>query len=234
MLNALAGYDRAIVTPIPGTTRDTIEELVDVNGLPVRLIDTAGLRESTDEVERIGMNRARKAIETADLVFWISDGTRIDNQQIMEQEDLSEIVSCHQEHSLVLVIGKSDIPSLEPDRHRINLQDAFPNAPILSFSAITLDGLEDIRTLIRAKYEESGAQGSEEVLITNARHYHALLQARQALLLVSKDSTSTHRIPWDLLATVLRSAADSLALITGDTVSEELVDEIFSRFCIGK
>lgn len=231
MLNTLAGYDRAIVTPVPGTTRDTIEEFVDIEGLPVRLIDTAGLRDSKDEVEMIGIDRAKKAIETADLVFWISSENEIDLPGLLDnEEDLKEILSCHQENALILVIGKSDLTPFKKNSEM--LHKIFPNAPIIPFSSITKEGVDAVRMLIRNKYDEMGAKNSEEVLITNARHYHAVSQAKKSLDM-ALDGISQH-LPIDLLACVLRSVADSLAQITGDEVSEELVNEIFSRFCIGK
>jgi tRNA modification GTPase len=231
MLNTLAGYDRAIVTSIPGTTRDTIEEFVDIDGLPVRLVDTAGLRQSDDEVESAGIGRARRAMEEADIVFWIAGEDEIDPDGLMDkEEDLREILSCHQEKSLILILGKSDLSPYA--KNKGFLQNAFPDTPIISFSSVTMEGVEDVRDIIMKKYEELGASGSEEVLITNARHYHALVQAKKSAELVIH--ALEQHIPLDIAASTLRSVADSLAQITGDLVSEELVNEIFSRFCIGK
>ncbi len=231
MLNTLAGYDRAIVTSVPGTTRDTIEELVDIEGLPVRLIDTAGLRDSRDEVEKKGIDRARKAIEDADIVFWISSGGEINPDRLLDQEeDLQEILACHQEKSLVLILGKSDLVPFTKNREF--LQKSFSGTPIISFSSVTQEGVPEVRSMIRKKYEELGSQSSEEVLITNARHYRALIQAKQSLDLAIEGID--RNLPLDLLSSALRSVADSLAQITGDVVSDELVNEIFSRFCIGK
>lgn len=231
MLNTLAGYDRAIVTSIPGTTRDTIEEFVDIDGLPIRLIDTAGLRQSADEVEAEGIGRARRAILEADIVFWIASEDEIDPSGLMDQEDdLREILSCHQEKSLILILGKSDrIPFA---KNKGLLQKTFPNTPVISFSSVTLEGVDEVRDIIIKKYEDLGAVSSEEVLITNARHYHAINQAKQSADLAM--TALEQRIPLDVVASTLRSVADFLAQITGDEVSEELVNEIFSRFCIGK
>ena len=131
---------------------------------------------------------------------------------------------------MALIIGKSDITPFE--RSRQALQEAFPNAPIIPFSSVTKEGVDAVRELIRMKYEQSGAKSGEEVLITNARHLHAISQARQHLDMGLQGFS--RNIPLDLLASVLRSSADDLALITGDEVNEELVNEIFSRFCIGK
>ncbi len=231
MLNTLAGYDRAIVTSIAGTTRDTIEEQVDIEGIPVRLVDTAGLRQSSDEVELIGIERARKAILEADIVFWIASDTEIDADNIFDnEEELKEIIACHQENALVIIIGKSD--KIPFEKNSCAFSSIFPDTPVLPFSSVTKVGVDEVKFCIRKKYEEYGAKGSEEVSITNARHYHAAFGANEAVEL-ALDVISEHR-PLDLLATVLRKAADSLALITGDEVTEELVNEIFSRFCIGK
>lgn len=231
MLNTLAGYDRAIVTDIPGTTRDTIEEFVDIDGLPVRLVDTAGLRESSDKVEQIGIDRAHRAIETADLVFWIASEAPADPEQLLDQEeDLREVRSCHQEQSLVIIIGKSDLTPFETNRKKF--EEKFPGVPVIPFSSVTREGVEEAVKLIRKKYEESGSAGSEEVLITNERHFHAVMKAKECIDLALQSMKDN--MPLDLQATVLRGAADRLAEITGDEVTEELVNEIFSRFCVGK
>lgn len=231
MLNTLAGYDRAIVTDIPGTTRDTIEEFVDVEGLPVRLVDTAGLRESSDKVEQIGIDRARRAIETADLVFWIASETQTDPEHVLDQEeDLREILSCHQEKSLAIIIGKSDLVPYE--KNRKVFEEKFPGVPVIPFSSVTREGMDEAVKLIWKKYEETGSAGSEEVLITNERHFHAVMKAKECMDLALQSISDN--MPLDLQATVLRGAADRLAEITGDEVTEELVNEIFSRFCVGK
>lgn len=239
MLNTLAGYERAIVTATPGTTRDTIEESVDIEGLPVRLIDTAGLRMAKDEIEKSGIDRARKAIECADLVFWIfSEDEKNDSEDSKcgidissgNDEDLKDILSLRKDDSVIFIIGKSDITPFEKNREI--LKEKFPDAQVLPFSSVTNEGVEAVRDIIRMKYDEFGAGSSEEVIITNARHYHALLQAKESLELAER-SIDLH-MPVDLLSSVLRNAAESLAQITGDEVTQELVDEIFSRFCIGK
>lgn len=231
MLNTLAGYDRAIVTSIAGTTRDTIEETIDVEGIPVRLIDTAGLRKSNDEVEIIGINRARKAIKDADVVFWISSELDDDMNDIMDSDDdLNEIIKSHKENSLVIIIGKSDKNPFEKNAEM--LRSRFNKSPIIPFSSLTREGLQEVRQIIKKKYEETGAIGSSEVLITSARHYYAIKKASDALNFAREGMSNN--LPLDLLASVLRNVAEALALVTGDEVTEELVNEIFSRFCIGK
>lgn len=231
MLNTLSGYSRAIVTDIPGTTRDTIEETVDIEGLPVKLIDTAGLRKSDDEVERLGIDRAKEAIESADLVLWICGDTMLDIENLSRQDDdFKYLLSSRLDRNLTLIIGKSDIIPYE--KNRKILQEIFPQVNILPFSSVTGEGVEDVRKLILRHYEESGAAGSREIVVTNARHRHAIIKARESLEMAR--NACNEGLSLDIISASLRSCAENLAQITGDEVSEEIVNEIFSRFCIGK
>lgn len=231
MLNTLSGYDRAIVTDIPGTTRDTIEEPVDIDGLPVRLIDTAGLRNSEDRIERMGIGRARTAIEDADLVLWIFDEEAADPQKFSEtDEDFRYIVSGKKDYEIAFILSKSDIKPF--NRNLQALKAFFPDIPVYPFSSVTEEGLEDVRRLITGIYEKRGSVSSEEVIITNIRHVHSLTKAGISLDMAVEGLRSN--LPLDIIAGALRSAAENLAEITGDEVSDKIVSEIFSRFCIGK
>jgi tRNA modification GTPase len=231
MLNTLSGYNRAIVTDIPGTTRDTVEEIVDIEGLPVRLIDTAGLRQSDDEVEKLGIDRAREAIESADLVLWICGDAKLDiNNLYTQDEDFKYLLSSRLDRNLTLIIGKSDIIPYEKNREL--LHEVFPEVNILPFSSVTGEGVDDVRKLILRHYEESGAAGSMEIVITNARHRHAIVKSEESLEMAQ--NAYNEGLPLDIISAALRSSAEHLAQITGDEVSEEIVNEIFSRFCIGK
>ena len=233
LLNALAGYDRAIVTPIPGTTRDTVEETVDIGGIPVRLVDTAGLRETADLIERIGVDRARSAILEADLILWLispDDSGAIDpcgllRDELDELRDLAE-----QDGPLLLVAGKEDLATSQSMRDF--LADELPDLPRISFSAITLDGLDALRQAIVDRYESYGSGRADELLITSSRHKACLDRCLSSLELAADGLA--HESMLDLTASVLRDALESLAEITGDLVSETLVETIFSRFCIGK
>lgn len=224
LLNALAGYDRAIVTAVPGTTRDTVEEMVDVEGLPVNLIDTAGLRQTEDEVEKQGVDRAVAALKGADLVFWLISPPAADiNADITAVRE----AECQ---NLILIAGKDDLA--EGDKIREILNQELPELPVLTFSAVSKEGLGAVRAAIVEKYNQAGSHMSEDVLVTNSRHHVCLL--RSADLLTQAERALHTGITLDLVATLLRSAAETLADLTGDSVSEKLVDTIFSRFCVGK
>jgi len=227
LLNSLAGYDRAIVTEIPGTTRDTVEELIDIEGVPVRLIDTAGLRETADLVERIGIDRAQSAIREADLVFYLISPPWDPDTAETEVTAIRQIAS---EKPVTLILGKSDLP----ERRHVSaaIEAALPELPRQAVSTLTGEGREEIRRTIRDAYDALGVPGHEEILITNARHWHQIMIATERL----QDAACALEsgIPLDVASTLLRAAADALAEITGDSVGETLIDTIFSRFCVGK
>lgn len=231
MLNTLAGYGRAIVTEIPGTTRDTIEEMTDIDGIPVNLIDTAGLRDSSDTVEKIGVERAKMAIQSADLVLWVFD-EQIDNSKIFEKEysDFKETVGKLSKNKLAIVLSKVD---LKPFEYNYNsLKKIFPNIPIIPFSSVTEEGLDEVRKLIIKIYQSLGSSSAEEVVITNSRHLSSLKNSKNNLIMAVEGIRSG--IPLDVISGALIGSAEDLAQITGDEVTEKVIEEIFSRFCIGK
>ena len=205
LLNALLGTDRAIVTDLPGTTRDTLDEETAFFGVPVRLVDTAGIRESGDLVEKIGIDRARAALDRADVVAVLLDGTTP-----LTQEDERLLLLTAQRPRLVLR-SKGDL---------IQCADAFGE---LTVSAKTGDGLEELKRRIVAL---SGAR--EGAAITNERHIKALENARDALIHADAASELT------LFATDIREALHQLGAITGRDVDASVIDRIFSRFCVGK
>lgn len=240
LLNCLAGFDRAIVTPIPGTTRDTIEEIVDMAGLPVRLVDTAGLRDSGDEIEQLGVDRARAALRQADLVFWLisppTTGALQTNMPAAEQA-LDELLTAEGaeiletgRRPLILVAGKEDLAESRPLRQRLN--NKFPGVPLVSFSAVSGEGLAELRQAILDCYASAGSPSGEGLLITNSRHKACLDQA--TTLLAQAGEVLNQGLTLDLSASLLRGCIDQLAAITGDSVTEALIDTIFSRFCVGK
>jgi tRNA modification GTPase len=239
LLNCLAGFDRAIVTPIPGTTRDTVEELVDIAGLPVRLIDTAGLHDTADAIELLGIDRTRAALRSADLVFWLiappvpaepdSPGTAAPALDDWLAAEGGSILGAT-DRPLILIAGKDDLAESQNLRRHLNEQ--FPGHPLVSFSAVTGEGLAELRQAITDCYNQAGSRSSEAVLVTNSRHKACLEQAAGFL---SEAATVLARgLPLDLTASLLRGCIDQLAGITGDSVSDELIDAIFSRFCVGK
>ena len=226
LLNALAGFDRAIVTPVPGTTRDTVEELVDIGGLPVRLVDTAGLRETQDIVERLGVDRALAALQNADLIFWVIAPPLTD--LTAELSVIRDTITTGL--PVVMIAGKDDLG--ESLAVRKFLQENLPGVPAVNFSAVSNEGLDQLRSAIQDKYNRSGSLASEEVLITNSRHKACLELASTSLGQAAEALAAG--IPLDLVASLLRGSAEALAGITGDEVTEELIETIFSRFCVGK
>jgi tRNA modification GTPase len=205
LLNALIGTDRAIVTDLPGTTRDTLDEETAFFGVPVRLVDTAGIRDSGDLVEKIGIDRAKAALDRADVVVLLLDGT-----QALTEED---------EQLLALTAGKNRLV-LRSKGDLLQTDDAFGE---LSVSAKTGDGLDELKRRIVAL---SGAR--EGAAITNERHIKALENARDALRHAQNADELT------LAATDIREALHHLGAITGRDVDGELIDRIFARFCVGK
>lgn len=209
LLNALLGDDRAIVSDIPGTTRDTIEETVVIDGIRFRIIDTAGLRESTDEIERKGIERTLRSVENASIVILLRDGTAT-------APSIQDVPSGAK---MFEVWNKSDSGLFHcPDG-------------ALRISARTGEGLDALRNLLAEEARAAGI-GSSELLVTNARHAEALRLAAGALEEV-RDSLS-RGVPGDLVAESLRSALTHLGAITGEISSEDVLGEIFGRFCIGK
>ncbi len=226
LLNVLSGSDRAIVTPVPGTTRDTVEETIDIGGLPVHLVDTAGLRETEDTVEKIGVDRARLALQKADLIFWLASPPLSD----LDSEIDGIAAAARLNLPLVLVAGKDD---LDQDQEvRAFLKVHFPELPLISFSALTGEGADQLRQTILEIYEKAGSSSTENLLITSSRHKACLDRAGDALSQASR--ALEQQIPLDLVASLLRGSADALAGITGDAVTDELVNAIFGRFCVGK
>lgn len=236
LLNALAGYDRAIVTPVPGTTRDTVEELVDIGGVPVRLVDTAGLRETTDLVERIGVDRARNAILEADLVLWLisppehwTEATGRDfNDLELELDELRDLAE--QSDALLLVAGKEDLAA--SGELKAWLAAEMPDLPLVSFSAQTLEGLDQMRQAIIDRYNQTGSGQADEVLVTSSRHKACLDRTLARLESAAAELERGEML--DLTAALLRDAMENLAEITGDLVTDTIIETIFSRFCIGK
>jgi tRNA modification GTPase len=224
LLNSLAGYDRAIVTPVPGTTRDTVEEQVDIAGLPVRLVDTAGLRETDDAVERLGVDRAREALRQADLIIWLISPPMQDLD-----EEVAEIRAAAG-MPLLLVAGKDDLS--ESPRLRRMLLEQWPDCRTIGFSAVTGEGLGEIRQAILDRYAQSGAASDEEVLITNSRHKACLDMASGFLCQAAE--VLRDGLTLDVAASLIRGSIEKLAEITGDSVTDELIRTIFSRFCVGK
>ncbi len=224
LLNVLLKEERAIVTPIPGTTRDVIEEVLNINGIPVRLIDTAGLRKTTDSIEQEGVKRARERVVDADIILLMVDGSCP-----LGADDL-EIFAEVEGKKRVVVINKRDLPSMVPPEE---IMDRFHGDPIISISALKNEGIEELKEAIYTSLIHRDVRPSPEYLIiANLRHKRALDQVRESLSNTIKgleEGTSLEFIAYEM-----RSGLEALGELVGETASEEVLNRIFEQFCIGK
>ena len=219
LLNALAGYERAIVTDIPGTTRDTVEESVLCGGVRLRLIDTAGIRETEDTVEKLGVERSRAAMESADLVLCVVDGAAGITAE--DEELMREAAKCRH---WVLVLSKRD---LSPARYDGPLS---PDA-VISLSSLTHEGIEELEAVI-AELFPVGTAADAGTLLTDARQEEAVRRAASAVQR-AREALEAGFTP-DAILTDAEEALEAIGELTGRTAKEEIVGRIFSRFCVGK
>ena len=223
ILNTLLGKNRAIVTSIPGTTRDVIQETINLNGIPVKLSDTAGLHESVCEIEKMGMDRTNSEIEDADLVLFIVDGS-------LELTDHDRsIARILQSKKTITVINKSDLP------HRVSeamVQKLLPTSYVFQVSALYHQGINELKNgMLQIIVQEQNSTASD-LLISNARHKSALEKAYRSLELAYK-GFHQKQSP-ELIAVDLQASLHALGEVTGETTTEDILDRIFSKFCIGK
>ncbi|MBR6596224.1 MAG: tRNA uridine-5-carboxymethylaminomethyl(34) synthesis GTPase MnmE [Oscillospiraceae bacterium] len=218
LLNALAGYDRVIVTDIPGTTRDTVEETVMLGSTKLRLIDTAGIRETVDTVEAIGVERSKQAVENADLVLFVCDGSRE-----LDEQDEAIIDFCCEHENAVALINKSDLGNaVEPGD--------LPFMNVIYVCAKTGDGLDQLADVVEVLFEgESPCDGS---ILTNARQADAIRRGYDAMLSALKGLRLG--LTPDAVLTDVEEAMAAMGEVTGATVREDITARIFERFCVGK
>jgi len=218
LLNALAGYDRVIVTDIPGTTRDTVEETVMLGATRLRLIDTAGIRETEDTVEAIGVERSRKAIEEADLVLFVCDGS-----QPLTEEDEAIMDLCIDQENAVCLLNKTDLGD-------VLIPGDLPFMTIIKVCAKTGQGLDQLADMVDAMFEnEMPCDGS---ILTNARQFDAIRRAYEAMLRAMQ-GLNLGLTP-DAVLTDVEEAMEAMGEVTGATVREDITARIFERFCVGK
>ena len=218
LLNALAGYDRVIVTDIPGTTRDTVEEVVKIGSVKLRLIDTAGIRETADTVEAIGVERSRIAVETADMAIFVCDGS-----QPLTEEDKGIIDLCCDRDNAVALINKTDLG-------QVVLPSDLPFMNVVEICATTGEGLEQFADVVEMLFGgETPCDGS---VLTNARQADALRRAHAAL----EKSLNGLRLGLtpDMVLIDVEEAMEAMGEVTGATVREDITARIFERFCVGK
>lgn len=224
LLNALVKEERAIVTDIPGTTRDVIEEFINIKGVAVRIIDTAGIRETLDQVEQIGIQRSKQNIERADLII-----TVLDASSPLEDQD-REILEYLKDRKALVILNKIDKP-VKLDRKQIE-ELIGSEIPIVETSLTLGKGIDKVEDIIYKMFFRGELEISDDLMITNIRHQEALNKARRYLLDALEGIDN--ELPMDIVSIDLRSAVDSLGAITGETVTEDLIDKIFSEFCLGK
>ena len=224
LLNALAGYERAIVTDIPGTTRDTVEESVLCGGVLLRLIDTAGIRDTEDVVEQKGVERSRKALESADLVLAVVDGS-----VPLTDEDLEVLRLAAENLRWIAVFSKCDL--WDTKAHSVGIIGSPAPAASVTLSSVTGEGLGDLENAVAALFP-AGDPKEAGSLLTDQRQEEAVRRARDAVRR-AKDALENGLTP-DAVLTDAEEALDSLGELTGRTAKEEIVSRIFSRFCVGK
>ena len=224
LLNALAGYERAIVTDIPGTTRDTVEESVLCGGVLLRLIDTAGIRDTEDVVEQKGVERSRKALESADLVLAVVDGS-----VPLTDEDLEVLRLAAENPRWIAVFSKCDL--WDTKAHSVGIIGSPAPAASVTLSSVTGEGLGDLENAVAALFP-AGDPKEAGSLLTDQRQEEAARRARDAVRR-AKDALENGLTP-DAVLTDAEEALDSLGELTGRTAKEEIVSRIFSRFCVGK
>lgn len=231
LLNALLRADRAIVTPIAGTTRDVIEETVNIRGVPVVLVDTAGITATEDVVERLGIERSRQALSSADLLLLVLDSSRP-----LGPGDLELVEAVRSElaerpgKKACIVLNKEDIPQKRIEREKIS--ELLPDVPVVEISARTGQHLPALEDQL-AKLALGGQNlAGHSLLVTNERHKRALERAREHLM--AAIASSDAEMPADFVSIDLRLAMEALGEITGESVQDSLLREIFANFCIGK
>ena len=223
LLNSILGENRAIVTDIAGTTRDVIEEFVNIKGIPLKIVDTAGIRETDDIVEKIGVEKSRESFSTADLVIMVLDASRK-----LAEEDIEILESLENKKTIVL-LNKID---LKPEIEIEKIKEYVNEEDIIEISALKHQGIEELHDKIEAMVYQGSVKNSSNLMITNSRHKDALFKAYEAI----NDAISAieQRMPYDFIEVDFKNIWDYLGYINGDTVREDLLDTIFANFCIGK
>ena len=223
LLNAILNEERAIVSSVEGTTRDTIEEFITIHGVPLKLIDTAGIRNAKDEIEEIGVKKALKLVKEADLIICI-----IDNTKPLENED-REVLNMLKNKKAIILLNKIDKNDLHLEENK-ELQEL--NKPIIKVSAKTKDGLEELYKQIEEMFKLNEIEISQGNIVTNIRHNNQIRKAIKAI--EEAEGVLQQDMPVDLISVPVKQSLEELSEITGENVSEDIISEIFSKFCLGK
>ncbi|HDE3697371.1 TPA: tRNA uridine-5-carboxymethylaminomethyl(34) synthesis GTPase MnmE [Staphylococcus aureus] len=223
MLNNLIQDNKAIVTEVAGTTRDVLEEYVNVRGVPLRLVDTAGIRETEDTVEKIGVERSRKALSQADLILFV-----LNNNEALTQEDytLYEVVK---NEDVIVIVNKMD---LEQNIDINEVKDMIGDTPLIQTSMLKQEGIDELEIQIRDLFFGGEVQNQDMTYVSNSRHISLLKQARQTIQ--DAIDAAESGVPMDMVQIDLTRTWEILGEIIGETASDELIDQLFSQFCLGK
>jgi tRNA modification GTPase len=222
LMNLLLGSEYAIVTDVAGTTRDVLEKDFNLDGITLHIVDTAGIRDTEDVVEKIGVERARKSVDEADLILYV-----IDSSGALDESD-RQILSLIQEKKVIVLLNKCDLTPVITEKM---LADEL-GAPVVPCSAKYGDGLRELTEQIKSMFFQGEVTYNDEVYLTNLRHKECIQHAYHSLLLV-KESIE-NQVPEDFYTVDLLNAYEQLGLIIGESVTDDLVDKIFHEFCMGK
>ncbi|MDR7854969.1 tRNA uridine-5-carboxymethylaminomethyl(34) synthesis GTPase MnmE [Tissierella sp.] len=223
LLNSILGDNRAIVTDIPGTTRDIIEEYVNIDGIPLRIIDTAGIRNTEDLVEQIGVNKAKESVEKADLIIVVFDASR----ELSEEDH--EIIKLIQGKKSIILLNKVDLMPKYDIEHLKSLLDG---QEIITTSITSGIGVDLLENSIKSLFFAGDVEINSNVIITNMRHKNQLVKALENINQGIEELNGN--VPIDCVEVELKNCWDNLGEISGDTIGEDILDKIFSEFCIGK
>ena len=223
LMNALLKETRAIVTSVPGTTRDTIEEMLTIRGIPVKLTDTAGIRETEDLIEKIGIEKSKEAFNNADLIIFMADRSRA-----LDEEDFS-ILNHIRDKKAVVILNKTDLPSAFDS---VELEKHLPEACIIEASVANGDGIEELENVVENMVYGGEVKQSNSMMVTNVRHKNLLEEADTSLGDAIEMAKACQ--PLELLEIDASRAYECLGAIIGEAVEEDIINEVFARFCLGK
>ena len=223
LLNAILRENRAIVTDVPGTTRDIIEEYVNIEGIPLKIIDTAGIRDTEDLVEKIGVDRAKEVVEDADLIIGIFDASR----ELTEEDE--EIIELIKERQSIVLLNKTDLPNVYNSE---SLAKILGNEKIINTAISKGEGIDELEKTIIDMFYRGDVEVKDEVMVTKLRHKDQLLKANKNI--VDAINGMELNMPLDCIEVDVKNCWTNLGEISGDTVSEDIIDKVFSEFCIGK
>ena len=222
LLNLILKEERAIVTEYEGTTRDTIEEFISIEGIPLKIIDTAGIRNTDNEVEKIGINKSREIAENSDLIIAMFD---ISREITDEDEDILNIIK---DKNAIIVLNKIDLIN------SVNKRENFEkyNKPIIEMSTLENRGIDELSTTIKELYSRDLLNVDSENIVTNLRHQNLINKALEATNRALEETNAGQ--PLDIIAIYIKEILENLGKITGENVSDDIINEIFSKFCLGK